>query len=419
MWIRGLLSLGLLGVGVALLALWFDNREHSVVEHIVADRPAEIDNVNDKESGETPPIERTYTRVVRWQLGLNKETAYLAGAIVFLGISAGGGRALSPWVWRRSGSSDNLRSEDAPATERIRCKDGRELCVASYGPADGDPIVCIHGWGLDKSEWHYAKEELSAFRIITWDLPGLGGSPIPADRNWDLERLAQDLDVIVGLSRKPVTLLGHSIGAMIILTYCKLFPEAIGGRVGRIVLAHGTYTNPVKTSSKPRLHSALQKPVLEPCCHLMIWLSPLMWAMNWLSYLNGSAHRSTERDSFSGNESRDQLDFLTRLYCAAPPHVIARGMLAMFRYDATATLSRITVPALVIAGDNDRSCTPEASRFMAERLPNAELVVLPNAKHCGLFEWHVPFHEALVSFLADSGHTHNVVSAFAAVEHPR
>src|SRR5437879_5474749 len=33
-------------------------------------------------------------------------------------------------------------------------------------------------------------------------------------------------------------------------------------------------------------------------------LAPVVWLMNWLSYLNGSAHRSTERSSFSGRESR-------------------------------------------------------------------------------------------------------------------
>jgi hypothetical protein len=51
-----------------------------------------------------------------------------------------------------------------------------------------------------------------------------------------------------------------------------------------MVLAHTTYTNPVRTTAKHRLYTALQKPVLEPLLHLAIWLSPVLWLLNVLSY---------------------------------------------------------------------------------------------------------------------------------------
>jgi hypothetical protein len=57
---------------------------------------------------------------------------------------------------------------------------------------------------------------------------------------------------------------------MIILTYCKLFPAALGTRVRALVLAHGTYTNPVRTTSMAGLYTALQKPILEPLCALVV-----------------------------------------------------------------------------------------------------------------------------------------------------
>jgi pimeloyl-ACP methyl ester carboxylesterase len=135
----------------------------------------------------------------------------------------------------------------------------------------------------------------------------------------------------------------------------------------------------------------------------MVWLSPLVRAMNWLNYLNGSAHRSTERDSFSGRETRGQLDFITGYYCQAAPDVVGRGMLAMFRYDATDVLPALGVPALVVTGDQDKTCTPDASRYMAEAIPGARLVTLGPAKHCGLFEHHAPFHAAVTEFVAACG----------------
>ena len=190
---------------------------------------------------------------------------------------------------------------------------------------------------------------------------------------------------------------------MIVLTYCRLFPAALGPRVKGVAIAHSTYTNPAKTTSTPGLHTALQKPLMEPLCHLMIWLSPLVWLMNVLSYLRGSVHHSTDKSSFSGHESRGQLDFISRYMLVDSPAVLARGMLCMFRYDATATLATIPVPALIVAGDRDETCTPEASAFMSRTIPNAKLVTLPDSRHCGLFEHHETFHAAVEEFVARCG----------------
>jgi pimeloyl-ACP methyl ester carboxylesterase len=259
-----------------------------------------------------------------------------------------------------------------------------------------------HGWSLDSDEWSYAKKELAQrHRLIVWDLPGLGRSTSPTDNDWSLERLAGHLDAVVDTAGfKPVILLGHSIGGMIILTYCRLFPEKVRAQVSGLVLAHTTYTNPVKTTAMAGLMTALQKPLLEPLCHLMIWLSPLARLMNWLSYGNGSAHRSTERSSFSGRESRGQLEFLTRYMLSASPAVVARGFLAMLRYDATGVLPHVPVPTLVVAGDQDTTCKPEASVFIARSIPGARLETLASSRHCGLFEHHQEFHALLNGFVA-------------------
>lgn len=400
LWVRGLLSLVVLGLCILLFAQWYNHREQIIVEPVVAAPNRRV--LEDETAPKSEPsLEETpRVQVIHWHFGLNWETACLLGSVALLSWLIGGRFLFSPLLWRRRGKEEP-RPETSHKTEKLHQPDGSELSIASYGPADADPVVFVHGWGLDSNEWFYAKKELGGYRLITWDLPGLGESTRPLDRNWSLERLARDLDAVISSAdSQPVALVGHSIGVMIILTYCKLFPEALGTRVRRLVLAHGTYTNPVRTTSKAWLYTALQKPLLEPLCHLMVWLSPVMRVLNWLSYVNGSAHRSTDRDSFSGKESRGQLDFMTRYYCAAPPDVVGRGMLAMLRYDAASVLQQIPIPTLVVAGDQDATCIPEASRHMAAAIPKAELTILASAKHCGLFEHHESFHEALVGFLS-------------------
>jgi pimeloyl-ACP methyl ester carboxylesterase len=392
-WLRAVLAFALIGGGVSLLTLWNDQRSAPAVR--VEER--EDRSPDEGESG-------MRVEYVTQPLGWNWAMAYLAGGTALL-AAAGLGWSV-PVLYRRRG--DPVPPTPGGRTQRLRRPDGSELHVEVHGPEGAPALVLTHGWGLDAEEWRYARRELAGrFRLITWDLPGLGRSDRPADNDWSLDRMARDLDAVVGLAGGPVVLVGHSIGGMIMLSYCRLFPEALGGRVCGLVIAHSTYTNPVKTARHGGLLAALQKPVLEPLCHLMVWLSPVVWLSNLLDYLNGSAQRLTERASFSGGESRAQLDFLTRYLLQVSPAVVARGFLAMFRYDATEVLRAIPVPALVVAAGSDTLCLPEASRYMASTIPGGRLLTLGGARHAGLFERHGEFNAAVAEFA--SAHLERVV----------
>jgi len=160
-------------------------------------------------------------------------------------------------------------------------------------------------WGLNSTEWDYLKKELSEeFRLIVWDLPGLGRSTPSTNRDYSLENLSRHLEAVLALvGDQPAILLGHSIGGMITLTFCRLFPKALGDRVRAIALVQTTYTNPVRTANMAGLLTALERPVIVPLLHLTIWLSPLIWLSNLMSYLNGSALLSTKSSGFAGKQT--------------------------------------------------------------------------------------------------------------------
>jgi len=71
---------------------------------------------------------------------------------------------------------------------------------------------------------------------------------------------------------------------MITLTFWRMFPQALGTRVKAIALVQTTYTNPVRTTNMAGLLTALERPVLIPLLYLTIWLSPLIWLSNFMSY---------------------------------------------------------------------------------------------------------------------------------------
>lgn len=334
-----------------------------------------------------------------WYIGELEGMSYLLGGLGMI-LWSFGGRLVSLPLFRRPGTDEpkRIRSE---TVQRVRRPDGTVLQVEFYGPEDGQPIILSHGWGPNSTVWYYAKRQLSdRFRVIVWDLPGLGKSSKPKNKDYSLEKYARDLEAVIDLVGKPVILLGHSMGGMLTLTFCRLFPEQLGSRVAGLILVDTTYTNPVKTAIFSKVLRAVQKPLLEPLLYLTIGLSPLLWLMTWLSYFNGSLHISVELSGFKGTETRGQLEFSALLSALGSPGVLARGTLAMFKYEETATLSTINVPVLLIVGASDIATKPGASIRMKAALPQSEFVTLRPGGHMSLMEQNQEFAEVVSAFSA-------------------
>jgi pimeloyl-ACP methyl ester carboxylesterase len=340
-------------------------------------------------------------------IGNNHETLLLAVVVGLLFWALAGGlvvRGLLNLFTKAKGSAgcDALpkQSRQGARVSLLSRPDGSQLWVECYGKEDAPPIILTHGWGANSTEWDYLKKDLAGdFRLIVWDLPGLGRSTRPTNGDYSMENLSRDLEAVLGLAGdRPAVLLGHSIGGMITLTFCRLYPQALRARVSAIALVQTTYTNPVRTTNMADLLTALEHPVIVPLLHLTIWLSPLVWLSNLMSYLNGSAFLSTRSSGFAGTETWEELDFVARFQLQASPAVMARGMFGMLRYDATAALKAINVPALVLAGDRDSVCKPEASERMQRDIPGAQIAQLAPAKHMGLIEHHTHFAKIVSEF---------------------
>ncbi|MGZ3487090.1 MAG: alpha/beta fold hydrolase [Isosphaeraceae bacterium] len=400
MWLRGLLSIAIIAGGLFLLREWYEH-SHAWESTQVQLQAGTVSRAHLDDGLDAKELVVPRRGVFRWNPGLNQETAELVASLLLLALAFGGrlGTKGISLLLLKQGTDDPQSARDG-TVQRLRRPDGSELQVELYGPPDAPPIILTHGWGANSTEWYYIKKHLSGrFQLIVWDLPGLGLSRKPENNDYSLEKLAQDLAAVLALAGdRPAVLVGHSIGGMITLTFCGLFPKALGHRVAGLVLAHTTYTNPVRTTKNAALYTALEKPVLIPLLHLTIALWPLVWLMNWLSYLNGSAHRSMHRESFAGTETRGQLGFTTRFMPHARPDVLSRGMFGMLQYDATTTLGSIRAPVLIVDGDRDTTTTPEASEKINRDVPRSKRFSLSPARHLGLIEHNERFNELVGNF---------------------
>ncbi len=143
-----------------------------------------------------------------------------------------------PILLLRRRGQDEPKPDRSSKVHRLARPDGSEIQVEFYGSDDRAPtLILTHGWGPDSTAWYYAKKQLTdQFRVIVWDLPGLGKSKKPKNRDYSLEKYARDLEAVLMLAGdQPVILVGHSMGAMTLLTFCRLFPQHLGQRVAGLV----------------------------------------------------------------------------------------------------------------------------------------------------------------------------------------
>lgn len=127
--------------------------------------------------------------------------------------------------------------DDEPSLpeERSLALNALDVAWREVGPADGDPIVLIHGLAESSRTWDPVGIQLGArgHRVIAVDLLGHGRTSKPQIGDYSIPGLAVVVrDLLLYLDVENVTLVGHSLGGGVVLQIAYQWPEL----VGRIVL---------------------------------------------------------------------------------------------------------------------------------------------------------------------------------------
>lgn len=334
--------------------------------------------------------------VYEWWTGAMLSIVALASGAAMIAISALG-RFVVLGAHRSKAEAPSWQHETHFV--KIKRPDGTRVHVELSGPVDAPPIVLTHGWGCDNRVFYYTKRELSAkYRVLAWDLRGLGQSSRAAKNDYSLSAMADDLAAVLDLAQTPAVVVGHSIGGMIAQVFARRHAERLSTDVLAFALVNTTYTDPTRTTTAARAMHFLEQPLFVPLMYLTIFLSPVLWAMNWLAYLNGTQIIATALTGFGGSESSQELDFASRFFVKASPAVLARGMLAMFKFDEVSSIGNIKAPVLVVSGDRDPVLLPSASERIVD-VTDGSLWIQQNSKHMGFLEHHRSFGEELAKFI--------------------
>lgn len=334
----------------------------------------------------------------QWYQGAQYASVYLLWFIVLFGLTVAGKYVVLFLI--PHGKNEEFEHHYTTKWKLIPRNDGTKIYTEHDGLENGNVVVLVHGWGLNLTAWKYQRQQLVGdYRVISMDLAGLGNSDSTHLGDYSLERMAVDLHTV--LSRipdvKPV-LVGHSIGGMVILVFCSLFPEYMS-RLSGIVFVNTTYVNPLQTSIGSTWTKMLEKPIIKPFLQLVKVFWPVFEVLNLLSYLNGSLHLQTFLTGFTGTQSIQQLEYTTRYALRSPIKVVVQGDLEMLKLEAKHVLSSITVPTLVLSGEYDILTLPEASISINRAIPGSTLKIIERAGHMGFVEQHEQYTNQIELFL--------------------
>ena len=260
----------------------------------------------------------------------------------------------------------------------VHAADGTRIHFEVTGKSGATPVLMIQGLGASKNAWNLQRIAMATrFRIISFDNRGAGRSDKPTEP-FTLEQMADDaLAVLDAAGIETAHVVGASMGGVISQIVAVKYPH----RVRSLTLVctacrnHPWRQELLQSWAK----TAADKGMIEVGKEAAQWvMSPrsfrrLVPAFTWM----GPLAALRPRHSFVS-----QIDAILNT-----------------REDLVDQLSTITAPTMVIVGNQDILTPRGDSEEIAERIPNAELVVISGAAHGLMMEHSSTFNRILIEFL--------------------
>jgi poly(3-hydroxyalkanoate) depolymerase len=258
--------------------------------------------------------------------------------------------------------NDTPRTSSGWTPYKLRVGD-LELRVAERGRG-GTPLLLLNGIGAHVDMWEPLERHLDGRRVIAFDYPGTGESPRLA-RPRRMSGLAKIVcDLLDTLGHERVDLLGISFGGALAQETARQFPA----RVRRLVLC----------STSAGFVSVPPKPL------------PLLMLITPARYYHPALFRFMMPRLVGGRTARDPVALAEQADArlSRPPALLgyAFQLYAASGWTSAHYLHRLSQPTLVIAGEDDPVIPVANARFLARRIPDARLHVVPGGGHAFLLD---------------------------------
>lgn len=268
----------------------------------------------------------------------------------------------------------------------FRTSDGTSLFYKDWG--SGQPVIFSHGWPLSADAWDAQMQFLGSagFRVIAHDRRGHGRS----DQTWDGNTMDQYVagyaELLDELDVRDAILVGHSTGGGEVAKYIGTRGP---GRVAKAVLVSAVPPLMLKTPENPDgtpldVFDGIRNSVKENRSQFYLDLTLPFFGYN--------------RADATVSEGVRQHFWLQGMMGGIKGHYDC--VREFSEVDYTADLERITVPTLVVHGDDDQIVPIKAAGLRsAEIVPGATLMVYEGAPHGLPVTHHHRLNQDLLAFI--------------------
>jgi pimeloyl-ACP methyl ester carboxylesterase len=259
-----------------------------------------------------------------------------------------------------------------PAGELLRVE-GLSMHVVRAGA--GRPVVYIHGAKGSVNDFTYSLRDSLArhYLAVAVDRPGCGASERPGSDGAEPTTQARLIHGAVrALTREPVVLIGHSLGAAVALAYALDHPQDVAA----VVTLNG-YVMPLGRPHSPLAH-VIGTAMLGPL-FLNTLLVPVGYAVGTL-LLRAAFAPDAAPPGYAPAALANALSPTHMANDSTDLRVIDRALeLLAARYE------RLSMPIVAVTGLEDRVIYPRQSRRLCEIAPHGELIAIPGAGHLAHF----------------------------------
>lgn len=250
------------------------------------------------------------------------------------------------------------------------------MSYSEYG--EGDPIVLLHAFPLNGKMWEPQVQALKDdYRVILPDYPGFGDSSYPPAQP-DIGYYARGIrELLDKLDLDRVMLGGLSMGGYVAFACLRLFPE----RISALVLAN-TRPDPDSEEIQENRNNMARR-VRGEGVEILVEMQ---------------MERLLSSNTLENNE--EVVEKVEGMMLESSPDGVVAALGAMRdRPDSGPLLSDITVPTLVIGGEEDAISSPEVMGRMNEKIPDSRHHTISKAGHLSNLEASEEFNDALKDFL--------------------
>ncbi len=249
--------------------------------------------------------------------------------------------------------------------------DGLKIYYEAIGK--GEPIVLLHGWGVDTNVMRPIIRMLQDYgksQVYALDFPGFGLSELPED-SWDLNQYVSFVVHFFDLFHlQCVDVLGHSFGGRVAIKLAKEYPE----RVKRLILVDSAGIRPKRTL---RYH---------------VRVGSVKFLRTLTSIIpNTYLKKGVTRFILSlGSQDYQKAGELRKTF------------VKVVNEDLRPLLPFIRNPTLIIWGDKDLETPLSDGLLMKQFIPNSRLEVLNGSGHFPFIDNPLKFKKLLLDFLGES-----------------